>query len=178
MKRRFSTWFPSESNRPRVDGPTFVAPDHLGRFIQDAIDQLMCIRGAGRLSRKAPHFDSRRSPRYEGFCARACEAYLYLLRDPRTGSFGSAGAEPRYVKHSEVRGDSHYWIQSSDGVMDLNFAPDEKPDSEYCDYQAGRWPTRTNGFRPWELDVRYPRNAEARRIMDTVWARLEQDSPR
>lgn len=156
-------------------GAPFIPIDELGARIQCAILDLMQRRGPGQLLRRVPDFDARCDPAFEGFCARACEAYVFLAEDPRTGPLGDPSVEARYVKHSEARGDSHYWLQNKAGIMDLNFGPDDDADPDYCDYEAGRYPSRTDGFRRWKPDERYPRNADARKIMDAVWRRLDAD---
>lgn len=136
--------------------------DPLGRLTQEAIDALHPRR----------RIDAR-YVRYEGWCARACEAYVFLAKDGRTAWLArDRSAEPRFVKHSRERGDSHYFLEGVGGFMDLNFGPHDPPDPRYCRYDEGQYPTRTRGFQPWPNDPKYPDSAEAREIMDAVWGRI------
>jgi hypothetical protein len=122
----------------------FIPVDELGWRVQDAIDELVHARRPERVARRLPGFNPRRDPTYEGFFARACEAYWFLARDGRTRQLGDPRLEPRYVKHSDARGDSHYWMRGDAGIMDLNFGPDEAPTSRYCRYRAGLLPNGEN----------------------------------
>jgi hypothetical protein len=126
--------------------------------------------------RRGYYFDEFEDPAYNGFCARMCAAYMFLLVDEHTRLFArDLAVEPRYVKYSPARGDSHYFLEGRDGWMDLNYAPNEIPDPESCDYAAGRLPTRTDSFRPLKDDPRFPRNRDSCKIMRAVWARLEAE---
>src|SRR5580700_2155416 len=136
--------------RPRPPSVKFAETDGLGRLIQGAIDELEAARA---LRPDCPVSDD--SPRYEGYCARACEAYVFLMRDERTSGFArNKDAEAKYVKWGRERGESHYFLEGSAGVMDLNFGPDDPPDWDYCEYEDGK-PPRNQGFRPWKEDPRY-----------------------
>ena len=154
----------------------FIAIDELGQRIQEAVSELASMTGPARLPRRSPGFRPQKDPAFEGFCARMCEAYVFLVGDPRTLGLGGSTLQPRTVRHSKVRGDSHYWLECDRGIMDLNFGPSDDFDPGYCDYAEGHYPTRVKGFRPWERDERYPSNADARKIMDAVWDRLDRES--
>jgi hypothetical protein len=109
-----------------------------------------------------------------------CQAYKFLARDPRTSALATDSALPRYVKKRGGRdkGDSHYWIDTGVGLMDLNFGPGEKPYERFWPYAEGPRTANSWGFHPWKDDQRYPANHESRKIMDAVWRGLGERSPK
>lgn len=158
------------------DPVTLLPVDELGKQIQAAARKLLETKGSGGIRRNA-WYDETQHPFFEGLCARMCEAYVFLAKDDRTFRFArDPGPEPRRCSHSKERGDAHYWMQSVDGVMDLNFGPDDQPDAGYVDYRAGGPVTRVQGFRPWKEDPRYPSNRDARKIVDAVWAAVGRET--
>lgn len=146
----------------------FVPVDKLGRLIQSAVAELEAAGDLARGSYEPP------PPRFAGYCARMCQAYKYLALDPRTESFATETARPRYVKKKKGRdeGDSHYWIETPEGVMDLNFGPSETPYASYWPYSDAPRTANSWGFHPWKEDPRYPFTRDSRMIMDRVWAEI------
>jgi hypothetical protein len=149
--------------RPSVK---FAAVDELGRRIQCAVDELEAEDKLKR-GRYAPP-----PPRFSGYCARMCQAYKFLALDTRTAVFATDGARHKY---SWLDDDSHYWIESSDGVMDLNFGPGETPSESYWPYTSEPRTANSMGFHRWKNDPCYPANQDSRKIMDAVWRTLDAD---
>jgi hypothetical protein len=97
---------------------------------------------------------------YDGYCARACSAYKYLVEhDERARSLAADPAVAiRYRKDGET---SHYWLVNSKGeVLDLNFARGDRPPKRYP-YQASRGAT----LRRDKDDPRLPARKDAQRII-------------
>lgn len=144
----------------------FAPLDDLGRMVQEAIDDLAAAPdGIEREGADPP-------PRYNGYCARACQAYIYLARDSRTRRFASdPDATPMFHKEEGAEyGDSHYWLETRAGVMDLIFAPDDEPDPGFPYWDRRR--ASSQGFHPAKSDPRYPNRLDARKIVDAVWDRV------
>ncbi len=146
----------------------FVPVDELGRRIQRAVAELEAAGELKRGSYEGP------PPAFNGYCARMCQAYKFCERDPRTSALATVGVRCRYSKrrHRFRDDESHYWIETADGVMDLNFALQEKMYEEFWPYDAAPRTANSWGFHPWKEDGRYPANLAARKIMDVVWATL------
>ena len=160
--------FRKSAQRPDV---RFVAVDELGRRIQRAVEEL---EAAGELTRG--DYDGP-PPRFNGYCARMCQAYKFLSSDPRTAALATDGARPRYSwKRTRFRDvGTHYWIETRDGVMDLNFGPGQKPFEGFWPYTNEPRAANSWGFHGWKEDRSYPANLPARKIMDAVWAKLDEE---
>ncbi len=110
-------------SRNRMSESDFIEPDAPGRLIQDAIEEL---EEEGEL--ESEHGGP--PPRFNGYCARACQAYVHLVRDERAAQVAShRNATVRVHREKGSRyGESHYWLKTEDGIMDLNHARGEFPD--------------------------------------------------
>lgn len=162
------SWLRSLLERPDQRGsrPNFADIDDLGRMIQKAIERLEARREIEAWYDGPP-------PRFNGYCARACAAYVYLAKDTRTRPYARhPAAKVKFHKEPGAEyGDSHYWLETRSGIMDLIFGPGERPSHRYpYDEKRGR------GFPPSEKGGRYPQSHDARKIMDEVWSALTRPS--
>ena len=149
----------------------FVPVDRLGRMVQEAIDELV---SEGELdppegrSRSWRRLLPRSRHQYEGYCARSCQAYVFLARDARTRGLASdPDAEPRSRKDR-----SHYWLETRGAVMELNLGPRETPNQHYP-YADSRSAWGDPGFWKYRKDPRLPHRIESQRIVQRVWERVD-----
>ena len=148
-------------NRPPQDpAPQFVRPDRLARLIQQAIRELE-REGAIESEYGGP------PPRFNGYCARACQAYYHLARDERTAHLADhpAATVKKHQAKGAQYGDSHYGLETDAGVMDLIFAPRENPDRTYP-YGDHRGAT----FRRNPKNPDQPQRKDTRLVIERVHA--------
>ena len=145
--------------RQRVE---FAEPDRLVRAIQQAIDELMA---EGVIKREAEAPEETGAHRYDGFCARAVQAYWRFTRDPEYAYLADYPSVEPWQLGTGKKG--HHWlrIKGTDKILDLNIGPDEEPDLGYR-YDKGR--QRKQGYQPRTAGSNIPHRNDAQMIMERV----------
>jgi hypothetical protein len=160
-----------------VEEVRFTELDDLGRLIQGTIKDL---EAAGEIE---PPVSSGGPGRFNGYCARACIAYDYLVREVAEARRLSRDPDDVVVKTRKEPdagyGESHYWLVFGDAddarraILDLNFAPGEKPDKRYpyhdCDVRKATW-------RRDRKDPKLPNRNDTKKIIEAVKDKLRSRS--
>ena len=156
----------------------FTEVDDLGRLIQGTIEKLAA---AGKVE---PAEDTGGPGLFDGYCARACIAYDYLVREVAEARGLSWDPDDVVVKTLKEPGagygESHYWLVFGDAddaqraILDLNFAPGEEPDDLYP-YHDRR--VRKASWRRDRKDPKLPARNDTKKIIEAVKAKLRSRSP-
>lgn len=140
------------------DKPVFAEIDPLGELIHAAIQMLEAI---GEFERGDTEFAA-----YDGYCARACSAYKYLVEHDRRAARLAADPDVT-IKYSKDKRGSHYWLVTSGGeVLDLNYARGDSPPKGFSYKGSGA------SLRRDKSDPRLPARKDAQRIIAVVQANL------
>ena len=118
-------------NKPHTEHPALAPLDPLGREIQQVLELIMPLEAYER------------TPRYDGYCGVASEAYLHLA--------GGRDADVRVMRAANGDGSSHWWLMGPRGVIDLTLGPADRrriarsPRTSYP-YETGRGKMFQNGY--------------------------------
>ena len=158
----------------------FTELDDLGRLIQGRIEDL---EAAGEIE---PPEDTGGPGRFNGYCARACIAYDYLVREvaeARRLSWDPDDVVVKTLKESGAGyGESHYWLVFGDAddarraILDLNFAPGEDPDDPDDPYPYHDSDVRKASWRRDRKDPKLPNRNDTKKIIEAVKAKLRSRS--
>lgn len=116
-----------------------------------------------------PPADADDGPEFDGYCARSCGAYQYLVtHDPRAATL-AGDRQVRLMRVKPDRGESHYWlVNSKNEVVDLNFGAYDKPDKRFP-YAAGKGASVRRDVK----DKTKPASKDSQRIIAIVQASLD-----
>jgi hypothetical protein len=133
--------------------------DALGELVQAAIQML---EATGEFERGDTRYAA-----YDGYCARACSAYKYLIDNDERARTLAAHPEVA-IKYRKDGEKSHYWLLNSQGeVLDLNYARGDRPPKRYPYHQG-----RGASLRRDKKDPRLPARKDSQRIIEVVQATL------
>lgn len=139
--------------------------DGLARAIHGAIETLEAAGAIG-----ADDADPDYAP-FNGYCARACAAYVYLSsHDPRAARLcENAGMRLKKIKEPGSKfGESHYWLEDGEGrVLDLIFT-ERKRLARDIPYDEGKGGTVQRDRHDSDL----PARKDTQRIIAVVRAAL------
>lgn len=139
--------------------------DDLARTVHAAIETL---EAAGKIDDAGADEDY---GAFNGYCARACAAYAYLVEhEPKAREISrNTDMKLKRVKEPGARyGESHYWLENDEGrVLDLIFRERKRLPSD-IPYGEGKGAA----VRRDRLDPRLPAAKDAQKIIAVVRAAL------